>query len=194
MPERLQAAFIVALTLGGLGLTYVAAQEAEAPPADDEAEAPSEEALPLATSPEEQLAQAEAIYASGVEIRDQVQGLLGEARRDGDAMRITCLEDKLTQIRAHLANDEERTEALRAAITAGDEEARAHQYTVVRVLAQKLRGLARDAAQCVGQNAFEIPEGVLDSEHPLEPEDPTVLPQTPAPDVPFIPPPASGFS
>ncbi len=192
MAERLRVIIIVAIAVVGLG-TFVAAQAADAE-AEGGEDASVLEELPLASTPEEQLAQADAIYASGTDIRDQVQGLLDEARREGDAIRITCLEDKLTQIRAHLANAEQRTEELRTAITGSDDEARAHQYTVIRVLAQKLRGLARDAAQCVGQDAFEIPQGVLDSDQPIEPEDPTVLPDTPAPDVPFIPPPASGFS
>jgi hypothetical protein len=194
MAEPLRVAVVVALVMGGLGLTYVAAQDDPAPAEAEDAEAPSAEDAPLATTPEAQLAEAEAIYGAGLGIRDQVQGLLGEARREGDAIRITCLEDKITQIRAHLANGEARKEALEAAITQGDDEARSHQYTVLRVLGQKLRGLARDAAQCVGQNAFEVPPGQLDSELPSEAEDPTELPPTPAPDVPFIPPPASGFS
>jgi hypothetical protein len=182
------------LSMVGLGLTYVAAQEAEARSAAGEGDAPGDEGLPLATTPEAQLAQAEAIHVTGEGIRAQVQGMLDEARREGDALRITCLEDKLAQIGAHLASVADRSVALDAAITGADEEARAHQYTALRVLSQTLRWLARDAAQCVGQDAFDIPEAALDSEQPEDAEDPTVLPETPAPAVPFIPPPASGFS
>jgi hypothetical protein len=183
---------IVAATLGA-GLTYVAAQgaseaDANAAPAVED----GDEALPVVTTPEEQVAQSEAIFATGTSIRDRVQGMLTDARRDRDVIRITCLEDKLTQIRAHIASAEARHGELRAAVEANDGASREHQYTTIRVLATKLRDLSREAAQCVGQDVFEVPEATVSGEGPDEIEDPTVLPTTPAPDVPYIPPPASG--
>ncbi len=195
-PTRLVAlrrgAAALAATLG-LGLSYVAAQEIASPDAParraDEGDA---DELPIATTPEEQVAQSEGIFATGTGIRDRVQGMLAEARRDRDVIRITCLEDKLTQIRAHLASAEERHGELVAAVEANDAASREHQYTTIRVLGQKLRELAREAAQCVGQDVFDVPEAAAAGEGPAAIEDPTVFPDTPGPDVPYIPPPASG--
>ncbi len=195
-PTRLAALRRGALALVAtllLGLSYVAAQAGEG----GDAEAPGategdEDALPVATTPEEQVAQSEAIFATGTETRDQVQSMLADARRERDVIRITCLEHKRTPLRAHLASVEERHAELRAAVAANDAAAREHQYTTIRVLATKLRELAREAAQCVGQDVFEVPEATRGGEAPSEIEDPTVFPDTPGPDVPYVPPPASG--
>ncbi|MBC7172753.1 MAG: hypothetical protein H5U40_10015 [Polyangiaceae bacterium] len=96
------------------------------------------------------------------------------------------------QIRAHLASVDERRGELTRAVESGDTQAQAHQYTTLRVLAQKLRENERDAAQCLGQGVFEVPEATASGDGPMEVVDPTVLPAMPAPEVPFIPPPASG--
>src|SRR5262245_47142308 len=81
---------VVLVASMGLGLSYVAAQEL-APPADRSAdEQPSDDdELPVVTTPEEQVAQSEAIFATGTSIRDEVQSMLSAARRERDVIRIT---------------------------------------------------------------------------------------------------------
>jgi hypothetical protein len=78
--------------------------------------------------------------------------MLEEARKESDIIKITCLDDKLTQINVNLRTAESRLDALRKAV---DPDRRIHEYTVLTVLGQKLQVLDQEAHQCVGQAMYE---------------------------------------
>src|SRR5688572_11909675 len=61
----------------------------------------------------EQLAETEKIFESATMARQRVAGLLDEARREADMIKVTCLNDKLTQINANYTNLEKRVEELK---------------------------------------------------------------------------------
>jgi hypothetical protein len=74
-----------------------------------------------------------------------------EAKQDDDIMRVTCLNDKLTQIEVNLRSLVARNASMLAART---EDARKHELTVIAVLDQKLDVLGREARQCIGVAYF----------------------------------------
>ncbi|MFW6067493.1 MAG: hypothetical protein ACOC97_04085 [Myxococcota bacterium] len=175
-----------ALTAGLAGMA--AAQEA----APDEEGAVEVEARAELSGPE-QIAEAERVQEKGISISRRVQSMLDQARRERDIIRVTCLNDKLTQVNANLRTLEERIGNLQAAAEANDGDRRNHEYTVITVLAQKLSVLEQEANQCIGQDIFETgaTRVVTDIDPATPDEDPTQLDETPDVDVPFIPPPLS---
>jgi hypothetical protein len=119
--------------------------------------------------------------------------MLDEARQERDIIRVTCINDKLTQVNANLRTVELRVTNLQDAIAAQDASRRNHEFTVIAVLGQKFVVLDREAAQCIGQDIFETGSTrVITEIDPNNPDDdPTVLPTPVVPEIPFIPPPAS---
>lgn len=141
----------------------------------------------------EQVAEAERIGTRATQISRRVQQMLDEARRERDIMRVTCLNDKLTQVNANLRTADARGDSLREAVQMNDDGRRNHEFTVLTVLSQKFRTLEQEANQCIGQDIFET--GTTRVETSIDPaapeEDATAVPSFPEVPVPFIPPPAS---
>lgn len=98
------------------------------------------------------LAEGEAVVTRGESLQRRVNNMLAEARRESDIIRITCLNDKLTQVNANLTTAISRLEAARGS---SDPDKQRHELTVLTVLSQKFRVLDQEAAQCVGQELFE---------------------------------------
>ena len=192
---RVLLTFALALATGGLGFA-VAQDEGVAVSADvenDEAELEVQRRANL--TPEEQVAQAETIVERGNATSRQVSAMLDEARQERDIIRITCLNDKLTQINANLRTATERSTALKDAVSAQDAPRRNHEFTVLSVLAQKLQTLEREAQQCIGEDIFETGATSVTTERPDDPLNPDVVPvPPPVVTVPVFVPPPSGVS
>ncbi len=177
-----------ALLTGGLAL----AQEGMSSSSSDEGEVDVRQRANL-TGPE-QLAEAEATQQRGTQISRRIQTMLDEARRERDIIRVTCLNDKLTQTNANLRTLNDRVENLQEAVQGEDTSRRNHEYTVVTVLAQKFNTLEQEANQCIGQDLYETgATRVVTTVDPGTPdEDPTRVTEVGEEiTVPFIPPPAS---
>ncbi len=190
--RRALIALFVALSLGATGFGLAIAQEAEQelPPEESEGELPVRRRAQLSAS--EQVAEAQATEERGTQISRRVLSMLDEARRERDIIRVTCLNDKLTQINAHLRTLQSRRESLQEAVNTGDESRRNHEFTVITVLGQHFRTLEQEANACIGQDIFETgtTRVVVDID-PTTPEEDLVVQDPGQPDVPFIPPPAS---
>lgn len=141
----------------------------------------------------QQIAQAEEVAKGGERMRERIQTMLEEARRERDIIRVTCLNDKLIQVGANLRTLTERRASLRDAVTSDDVDRRNHEFTVIGVLAQRFSLLGQEASQCIGQDIFEAGRGQLETTiDPATPdEDPTVVPDAPDFATPLIPPPYS---
>ena len=183
-------ALMVTGALGGIG--FVAAQDAAGEQGTDAAgEVTARRRADL--SPAEQIAEAQRIQERSVALSRRVTSMLDEARREGDVIRVTCLDDKLTQINAHRRTLADRVESLQTATQVGDEGRRNHEFTVITVLDTNLSELERAASECIGQDLYETGNTrVTTTIDPSTPdEDPGNVPEVPGVDVPFIPPPAS---
>jgi hypothetical protein len=150
-------------------LAVAAAQDASAPQPDGPAAAPAPAAP---QSPGEQVAAGQQVVRQGEALSQRIRGLLEQARRESDIIRVTCLNDKLTQVNANLRTASQRAEALQKA---ADPDLRNHESTVLGVLAQKFGVLDQEAGQCVGQDMFntgttrvttEIDEATIPDESP----------------------------
>jgi hypothetical protein len=171
----------------GAGLALA---QADPPPAGEAA--PMEGAEEVLTAAE-QVAAAKSIIKRGQILSTRVRTALNNARKDGDIIMVTCLNDKLTQINANLRNAQARLENLEGAV---DPDQAKHEYVVLSVIGEKFNTLDREAAQCAGQEMFdtgvtkvltEIDIGML----PFE-DTPGFPPEILPPGLPTFPPPASG--
>jgi hypothetical protein len=96
-------------------------------------------------------AQAEGMIEKMRSTRNYVQNLLEQARKDKDIIKITCLNDKLTQINVSIRTFEDRLVSLRTAVKVGDAEAVNHEYKILAVLDEKVDGLRMEAEACIGE-------------------------------------------
>lgn len=106
----------------------------------------------LPNSPAEQAAAAETLLTRATALSQRVTQMLDDARRDADVIRVTCLNDKLTQINANLRAAQSRQATLTRTV---DADQRMHELTVLNVLGQKLQVLDQEANQCIGQDLYE---------------------------------------
>jgi len=193
---RVLLTFALAISLGGLGLAV--AQSGDG--GDGAEDAAGEEAgmdvqRRANLTPEQQREEARQIVERGNNVSRQVASMLDEARQERDIIRVTCLNDKLTQINANLRTATTRAEALDDAVEAQDSPRRNHEFTVLTVIAQKIQTLEREAQQCIGEDIFETGATTVETEiDDDDPVDPDELPDVPPVPVPILPPPVSPTS
>jgi hypothetical protein len=89
-------------------------------------------------------------YLQGMRSSDRVQTMPGAACRERDIIKVTCLNDKLTQIDVNSRTARDRLESLRGAVGRNDDAARNHEFTIMSVLKQKIDTLSLEADQCAG--------------------------------------------
>jgi hypothetical protein len=145
-------------------------------------------------SSDEMIAQAEGVVESAEALSTTVAGLIREATDDNDMMKVTCLNDKATQIDGNLGTAQQHLATLRKTADAG---VRAHEHTMIMVIGQKLEVLGQEAGQCVGKDLYETGETTVDTV--TDPDilgyekDPSVPPTILPPSLPTLPPPESGM-
>lgn len=184
---------LLTLLAGGVGFAF-AQDETEGAGSEDETGGEVSARRRADLTPAEQIAESQRIHTSGQSLSRRVAGMLDEARRENDVIRVTCLDDKLTQINAHLRTLTDRLESLQESTQVGDEGRRNHEFTVITVLGQNLQELDRAANECVGQDMYETgTTRVTTTIDPSTPdEDPShIVDPSDSIQVPFIPPPAS---
>jgi hypothetical protein len=124
------------------------AQDEESTPAADEETAKAEAAK---MSDEQMTAKAEGTMTKLRDIRKYVQNLLDQARKAKDIIKITCLNDKLTQINVNIRTYEDRMQSLANAVKTGDKASRNHEYNVLVVIENKVVNLRMEAETCIGE-------------------------------------------
>lgn len=181
------------LVMGGLAVAQqaVVSDDPAADGGEEEAQMQVRRAADM--TPADQIAEGQRLLSNGQSLSLRVQGMLDQSRREGDVLRVTCLDDKLTQVNAHVRTLGDRVEALQEAVRLADEARRNHEYTVIVVLGQHLVVLDRAASECIGQDIYEI--GTTRVVTTIDPNNPNIDPSQFAgvtvEGVPFIPAPAS---
>jgi hypothetical protein len=135
---------------------------------------------------DEQMGVARGIYR-------RVQNMLDRARKEKDTLKITCLDDKLTQIHVNLQGIEERKSALEVAVKGGDTSTANQQFTILKIYVSRIQGLMAEAENCIGDSDVVIgeTETIVTIDDDITVEDPS---ETPDVDVGIDQPPhASGF-
>lgn len=192
--RRALIALIVGLALGAMGFGFAIAQDAsgDEPELGEGTEGEVSARRRAQLTPAQQQAEAATIEERGTQISRRILSMLDEARRERDIIRVTCLNDKLTQCNAHLRTLRTRISNLADAATTGDSQRRNHEFTVITILGQHFRTLEGEANACIGQDIFETgTTRVVTDIDPSTPEEDLIITPTDPPSVPFIPPPDS---
>lgn len=185
--KTLATGLAVLVAVGGVHL--VRAQNAST---DAEAVLPTEARANL--TPAEMVEEAERTQTGATQLSSRVSSMLDEARRDQDIIRVTCLNDKLTQVNANGRTLDQRVTNLQDAVASSDAGRANHEYTVIVVIGQKLAVLDREAQQCIGQDVFETGATLVEMTVPSDTpgEEVVYVWDAPADPFPFMPPPNSG--
>lgn len=146
--SRIRMMFIVGLVLiffpasGGTTAKETTANDANVTTANN-----------LPADPQERLKWAEKQSGELDVLRKKIQRALAAARSDHDIVKVTCLNDKLTQTNANIASFADRVKSFRKAAAIGDRVQQDHEFTLLTVLVQKGQTLAAEAGSCVGEEA-----------------------------------------
>ncbi len=93
---------------------------------------------------EEQIASAEAVLK---EVREMSE----RTRQEKDAVKMTCLDDKSTQMNMSLKGAKERLELLRSAIDSKDSVSQNQQFIILKTYFSKIEGLKSESENCLGE-------------------------------------------
>ena len=120
--------------------------------------------------------------ASLVSMRSALKDVLGkleEARTTKDVVKLTCVNEKLTQIKGLLRISETADVNLQESVAKKETATAEHEFTKVSIAGNKVQQLRAEAEQCMGQLAFRVDENLnIEVETPeyLPKGDPTLLP------------------
>ncbi len=101
----------------------------------------------------------------------QVLGRVSEARNEKDVVKLNCVNEKLTQIKALLKVAEQADVALHESIANRDPGADT-EFSKIGIARTKIDGLRGEADQCIGQLAY-----VVDERTTVEVQQPEGLPE-----------------
>jgi hypothetical protein len=102
-------------------------------------------------SPQDKLAQGDAILTRMDQASATVRRQLERARTQRDVVKSLCLNDKLSQIDVASRSAKDRQSALQAAVQRNDAELSNHEFTIMTVLRQRSEQLVAEANQCLGE-------------------------------------------
>ncbi len=83
---------------------------------------------------------------------------VGDARKDRDLIKLNCINEKLTQVKALLRLGEQSYVALQETVARGDEEGAIHEYAKIDLARRRVAELRVESEQCIGQMAYVVDE------------------------------------
>jgi hypothetical protein len=115
-------------------------------------------------SPQDELAQADAILIRMDQASGTVRRQLERARTARDVVKSLCLNDKLSQIDVAARSGKDRQGALQAAVQRNDVELSNHEFTIMTVLKQRAEQLTAEANQCLGEEVAFVGQTQVSTE------------------------------
>ena len=103
-------------------------------------------------SSQEQLVWVREQTTLATQVFERVKKMLDEARQEKDTLKITCLDDKFTQIHVSLRGIEERTSSLEISLRSGDQNAANQNMAILRIYISRIFGLNSEAENCLGES------------------------------------------
>jgi hypothetical protein len=158
---------------GAWGIAW--AQPGAAPaPADVEVGAQRDVQL----TPLQMVAEAEKYLPEMDKAAAGVKRSLQEARAQRDVVKVLCLTDKLSQIEIANRTSRDRMTSLRSAASEADGDRAKHEFTVLRVLRDRVRTLVAEANQCIGEETGFVGESrvTVDIDPDMPWDDPSDFP------------------
>ncbi|MCX7958577.1 MAG: hypothetical protein N3B13_05970 [Deltaproteobacteria bacterium] len=112
-------------------------------------------------------------------IYKDILSLLEEARKEKDVVKINCINENLTAIKALLKIAEQADVALQEAVIKKDEIVAQHEFEKVEIAYQKAKSLYQEANACAGKISMTPGETKVEVEEPkdITERDPTVEPK-----------------
>jgi hypothetical protein len=148
---------------------------------------------PIELSPRQLLVRANRYLATINNIRVQIENFLAQARRERDIIKINCLREKLARVNALLQTYKARLRNLKRAIREEDRDQAYHEYSILSVLVERAKIIAKEAQGCVGKDleVYERTRVIIETDLAIPKEDPTKEP--PPRVIVERPPSASGY-
>ena len=119
------------------------------PPAGSPGQVPTSSAN---LSPQETLTQAKDYVAKMQDGMRRIVQLQEMAKKQKDIIKLNCANDKLLQVKGHMAVTDQAMSNLNESIAKGDDDARKHEFTRVTILYQKVLVLGTEAENCIGED------------------------------------------
>jgi hypothetical protein len=188
-------AWTLAAVAVALGVFDVAS--AQTPPAaPDKAQPEVVARQDVELTPEQMVAEAKKAQPQMDQESSSVRLQLEHARAARDVVKTLCLNDKLNQIDVAVRSAADHVSSLELAAGRKDTDRARHDYAVVQVLRDRVKGLVIEANQCIGEETGFVGESTVKVEiDPTIPEDPSQYPNVPVEGVVANPPqPASPTS
>ncbi|MGC9042426.1 MAG: hypothetical protein ACP5KG_01075 [Myxococcota bacterium] len=112
-------------------------------------------------------------------IYKEILSLLEDARKEKDVVKINCINENLTAIKALLKIAEQSDVALQEAVIKKDEIVAQHEYEKVEIAYQKAKSLNQEANACAGKISMTPGETKVEVEEPkdITERDPTEEPK-----------------
>lgn len=126
---------------------------------------------PAGPSDPEKLEAAAASIARMKAALKQVLGRAEQARSEKDVVKLNCVNEKLTQIKALIRVAEQADIALHESLATKGDTGGATEFSKIAIARTKVDGLRTDSEQCVGQLAY-----MVDDRTTVEVEQPAGLP------------------
>lgn len=147
--SRLLLVFIPAvLIFVADGISSVQAQDSEMAQGGVNVRVQTDESM----SPQEQISWVREQTVLAKQIFERVKKMLDEARREKDTLKITCLDDKFTQIHVSIRGIEERTSSLEISNKSGDQNAANQNMAILRIYISRIFSLNSEAENCLGES------------------------------------------
>lgn len=157
--------------LGALAVFTAVTVHAQTPPAAP-APAPSAPAKAKLSIP----AMVEGVAALETEIADDAQKmnqLRDVARKDKDVVKLTCVNDRLVELKAQQNLYDKEKLTFTDSTTTGNADAAGTSYVVLKSTAEEIKTLRGATEACIGVPELYKQESDVDVTHPDFPDDPT---------------------
>jgi hypothetical protein len=133
---------------------------------------------PTLTAPE-MLKAAKEYFKTMDDTQRRIQALQEQSKRQKDIIRLNCVTDKLVQSKVNITIAQQSMGALQESIARADEGGRAHEFTRLTIVNQKVLVLGTEAENCIGEDLSFVGATRVDVEvDPSLPQIDSTLPPT----------------
>jgi hypothetical protein len=101
---------------------------------------------------QDMLSQSKEYFKGMQDVVKRITELQGQSKRQKDIIRLNCVTDKLVQSRVNVTIAEQSMTALQESIGRADEGGRAHEFTRLTIINQKVLVLGAEAENCIGED------------------------------------------
>jgi hypothetical protein len=103
-------------------------------------------------TPQEMLTQSREYFKGMQDVVKRITDLQAQSKRQKDIIRLNCVTDKLVQSRVNVTIAEQSMASLQETIGRADEGGRAHEFTRLTIINQKVLVLGAEAENCIGED------------------------------------------